>query len=265
MTAMAQEVYDECVMDIVAPEALLGDAITIKVGHSSSLKALSLLTIQIATQDLPLQHITIRSLDFHCPFKLTTTRSGELNAFILYFDTFFTTDGKDLPPDSQASVHKGDFAPGEVLRLGERRNSESGEERRRSVDATGRRKKSVDVTNAGMGTIDEKEKLASSPRAIETPLPTSSSATPLPPSLSPSSSFGPTSILSASSGKRPTLIHGSTSRRESSGAGLPKSVSFSTGPKSMPTHWKQSIFLLRTPVRVRKGALVSAPRSVYNH
>ena len=49
-------------------------------------------------------------------------------------------------------------------------------------------------------------------------------------------------------------------RRASQGEGLQgkakhKVTSFSTGPKSVPTHWKQTIFLLREPVTVDEGAL----------
>lgn len=46
------------------------------------------------------------------------------------------------------------------------------------------------------------------------------------------------------------------SRRMSSGDGLkpkPKITSFSTGPQSMPTHWKQTLFLLREPLLVDEG------------
>lgn len=39
-----------------------------------------------------------------------------------------------------------------------------------------------------------------------------------------------------------------------------KIISFSTGPKSIPTHWKQTIFLLREPLAVDEGA-VSIPIS----
>ncbi|KZT11802.1 S-adenosyl-L-methionine-dependent methyltransferase [Laetiporus sulphureus 93-53] len=51
------------------------------------------------------------------------------------------------------------------------------------------------------------------------------------------------------------------SRRMSSGEGLrgkvrPKVTSFSTGPQSMPTHWKQTIFLLRDPITVHEGTTV---------
>jgi protein arginine N-methyltransferase 3 len=47
-------------------------------------------------------------------------------------------------------------------------------------------------------------------------------------------------------------------RRASHGEGLQgktkvKVTSFSTGPKSVPTHWKQTIFLLREPFTVDEG------------
>lgn len=48
------------------------------------------------------------------------------------------------------------------------------------------------------------------------------------------------------------------SRRMSTGESLkkpkPKITSFSTGPASVPTHWKQTLFLLREPFVVHEGA-----------
>ena len=35
--------------------------------------------------------------------------------------------------------------------------------------------------------------------------------------------------------------------------GRGKIISFSTGPNSVPTHWKQTIFLLREPMTVDEG------------
>jgi type I protein arginine methyltransferase len=49
--------------------------------------------------------------------------------------------------------------------------------------------------------------------------------------------------------------------RRASQGGWPKSpgkekiTSFSTSPKSTPTHWKQTIFLLRNPFLVQEGAV----------
>ncbi len=42
-------------------------------------------------------------------------------------------------------------------------------------------------------------------------------------------------------------------RRPSQGTEKEKVTSFSTGPQSIPTHWKQTIFLLREPFVVEEG------------
>ena len=34
--------------------------------------------------------------------------------------------------------------------------------------------------------------------------------------------------------------------------------SFSTGPRSTPTHWKQTLFLLREPIVVDEGAFFAS-------
>lgn len=50
-------------------------------------------------------------------------------------------------------------------------------------------------------------------------------------------------------------IPGKARRKDSTGAGVEKGkeVSFSTGPMSIPTHWKQAIFLLREPIKAEEG------------
>ena len=53
-------------------------------------------------------------------------------------------------------------------------------------------------------------------------------------------------------------------RRMSSGGpltGRPKVTSFSTGPASMPTHWKQTVFFLREPISVAEGACLGSADS----
>ncbi|KAK0459992.1 S-adenosyl-L-methionine-dependent methyltransferase [Desarmillaria tabescens] len=45
-------------------------------------------------------------------------------------------------------------------------------------------------------------------------------------------------------------------RRPSQGADREKVTSFSTGPQSIPTHWKQALFLLREPIVVEEGSKV---------
>ncbi len=42
-------------------------------------------------------------------------------------------------------------------------------------------------------------------------------------------------------------------QRRPSGKRKPTTVSFSTGPNSFPTHWKQTVFLLKSPFRVIEG------------
>lgn len=45
--------------------------------------------------------------------------------------------------------------------------------------------------------------------------------------------------------------------RRSSQSAKSMVTSFSTGPKSQPTHWKQTLFLLREPIEVDEGTVVS--------
>ena len=50
-------------------------------------------------------------------------------------------------------------------------------------------------------------------------------------------------------------------RRASQGGsktpGEERVMSFSTGPESAPTHWKQTIFLLHEPIRAHEGTIVT--------
>ncbi|KAJ7618910.1 protein arginine N-methyltransferase [Mycena polygramma] len=46
-------------------------------------------------------------------------------------------------------------------------------------------------------------------------------------------------------------------RRASGRSAAPKITSFSTGPQSIPTHWKQTLFLLREPIVVEEGDVVT--------
>ena len=46
-------------------------------------------------------------------------------------------------------------------------------------------------------------------------------------------------------------------RRQSMGREKDKIVSFSTGPESSPTHWKQTLFILREPMFVSGGCTFS--------
>ena len=98
-----------------------------------------------------------------------------MHAFVLYFDTFFTSTGEPIPPDTSVHViEEGDPVLAEVWPLGGR-------------PYQARRMSSADPLKA---------------------------------------------------------------------RGRPRVTSFSTGPASMPTHWKQTVFFLREPVSVAEGTVV---------
>jgi protein arginine N-methyltransferase 3 len=128
-----------------------------------------------------LSEIVPRQLDFASSFTLESTaeRRTKVRAFVLYFDTFFTTTSELVPPEAKVYIVKdGDIALAEVWPVGGK------------------------------------------------PAP---------------------------------------QRRASLGDGLkgkakPKTISFSTGPKSVPTHWKQTLFLLREPITVYEGTLSDVSR-----
>ncbi|KXN82845.1 Ribosomal protein arginine N-methyltransferase rmt3 [Leucoagaricus sp. SymC.cos] len=48
-----------------------------------------------------------------------------------------------------------------------------------------------------------------------------------------------------------------TKRRQSLGPDREEITSFSTGPQSKPTHWKQTLFMLPDPITVTEGSIVS--------
>lgn len=64
-------------------------------------------------------------------------------------------------------------------------------------------------------------------------------------------------VQEAAAIKSPRPAH--HARKSSLGEGLKKQgvTSFTTGPESMPTHWKQTIFLLREAIPVEEGSLPS--------
>ncbi|KAF8343991.1 S-adenosyl-L-methionine-dependent methyltransferase [Cantharellus anzutake] len=64
---------------------------------------------------------------------------------------------------------------------------------------------------------------------------------------------GPSKARSTSDATKPLPLR----RRSTSAKKMPTVVSFSTGPNSFPTHWKQTIFLLKSPFKVIEGSIVS--------
>jgi protein arginine N-methyltransferase 3 len=116
-----------------------------------------------------LSDVTARQLDFSSSFRLVSTaqRRTKVNAFVLYFDTFFTASGFPVPPSTEVKMIKeGEAVLAELWPVG---------------------------------------------------------------------------------GK---AAH---QRRQSMGREKDKIVSFSTGPESTPTHWKQTLFVLREPMFVSGG------------
>jgi type I protein arginine methyltransferase len=162
MSPMSTDLYEEAIVDVVGPETMLSDPFVIK--------------------DLQLGTITTKHLNFSSHFTLTSTceRKTKVSALILYFDTFFTTTGKPILPNTQVKVVKeGDVTLAEIWPVGG---------------------KAAPQRRASQG-------------------------------------------------------------RESIG----KVTSFSTGPQSIPTHWKQTLFLLKEPIMVDEGGLHSVVTDLGDH
>ncbi|PCH40423.1 arginine N-methyltransferase 3 [Wolfiporia cocos MD-104 SS10] len=105
LSAMANEVYDDAIVDVVGPETMVSAPYTIK--------------------DLNLGSVTPAQLDFAAPFTLTSTaeRRTKVHAFVLYFDTFFAEDGQPVGPDVDVHVaREGDPVLAEVWPVGGRPN-----------------------------------------------------------------------------------------------------------------------------------------------
>ncbi|KAF9068611.1 S-adenosyl-L-methionine-dependent methyltransferase [Rhodocollybia butyracea] len=103
MTTMAEDLYDEAIIDVVGPQTMLSAPCVVK--------------------DLHLSSITSRQLDFSSSFKLISTvdRRSKVTAFILYFDTFFTASGNPVSPETEVQVvGKDEAVVAEVWPLGGR-------------------------------------------------------------------------------------------------------------------------------------------------
>ncbi|KAI8986156.1 S-adenosyl-L-methionine-dependent methyltransferase [Trametes punicea] len=103
LSAMAKDVYDEAVVDVVGSETVLSEPVVVK--------------------DLYLGTITSKQLDFSTPFTLVSIaeRRTKIHAFVLYFDVFFTHTGEPVPEGMDAYiVRDGDPILAEVWPLGGR-------------------------------------------------------------------------------------------------------------------------------------------------
>ncbi|KAF8657322.1 hypothetical protein AX16_002244 [Volvariella volvacea WC 439] len=152
LSEMAKDLYDDAIVDVVGPETLKSKPYTVK--------------------DLVTGQITTKELDFFSPFTLISTaeKRMKINAFVLYFDTFFTTHGKPIPSEAEVQITN-----------------------------------EHDPILADVWPVGGKNALQ---------------------------------------------------RRQSTGGMKEKVTSFSTGPKSTPTHWKQTLFLLREPITVSDDSIV---------
>ncbi|KAG7444182.1 S-adenosyl-L-methionine-dependent methyltransferase [Guyanagaster necrorhizus] len=90
LSAMADDMYDEAIIDVVGPNTMMSTPYTVK--------------------DLYLGTISPRQLNFSSTFLLVSRaeRRTKVTAFVLYFDTFFTKTGKPVSPSTQVKVVKDD-------------------------------------------------------------------------------------------------------------------------------------------------------------
>ncbi|CAA7261550.1 unnamed protein product [Cyclocybe aegerita] len=127
LSAMAHELYNEAIVDVVGPEALLSKPYAVK--------------------DLILSDITVRELDFSASFNLASTveRRTKVHSFVLYFDVFFTASGLPVPPSTEVKCIKdGEVTLAELWPVGgkpahQRRQSMGREKEKTTSFSTGPR------------------------------------------------------------------------------------------------------------------------------
>ncbi|TFK40493.1 protein arginine N-methyltransferase [Crucibulum laeve] len=125
LSAMADDLYDDAIVDVVGPETMLSTPFAIK--------------------DLLLREVTPRNLDFTSSFVLVSTaqRRTKINSLVLYFDTFFTVTGHSISPSTQVKLIKeGEAVLAELWPVGgkpapQRRQSQSREKEKVTSFSTG--------------------------------------------------------------------------------------------------------------------------------
>jgi protein arginine N-methyltransferase 3 len=130
LSVMAHDVYNEAIIDIVSPDFLASQPYLLKDFHLNS--------------------TTPRNLDFSSRFTLTSTtpKRTKIHAFVLYFDTFFTTTGDAVPPSVPVKVTKeGDVTLTEVWPVG----GQPSPQRRASMGAGLKQKEDRGVTSFSTG------------------------------------------------------------------------------------------------------------------
>ncbi|THU97998.1 S-adenosyl-L-methionine-dependent methyltransferase [Dendrothele bispora CBS 962.96] len=219
MSPMTTDIYTEAVMDVVGPHTLLSNPICVKDLHVQTLPPVPTSSTSTSHSTHP-HHPLIK---FVTPFTLTsvTSRKTTVTAFVLYFDTFFTTDGSLVPPDVPVEiVREGESIVAEVWPLGGGKvNKTPGLMKRRKSSGSGSAMRSQSRER-------EKEK-EQRDEAITNETGTLTTE--------------PSSMTAMNEGTQKVA----------------KVTSFSTGPQSIPTHWKQTLFLLREPFVVEEGSTVA--------
>lgn len=231
MSAMSTEAYDDAIIDYVANESLLSDSCIVK--------------------DLNLQTIAAKELSFTAPFTLkakdlptspaSKVKSGNTyflgklhnhrtyaTAFVLWFDTFFHPTGQQYPPEIPCKVHTsgdGDWETGDVLKL------RPSHKRRKTLES----KEAPNVSN-----LVDPDQTTTEPQSIIKPSSVGKIDSPL------------------------AQMHGPGTAGEEL-APETREESFTTGPHGTPTHWKQTVFLLKTPIEIRRGTEIHGTFSCWKN
>ncbi|KAH7910487.1 S-adenosyl-L-methionine-dependent methyltransferase [Hygrophoropsis aurantiaca] len=231
MTAMSHGVYSEAIVDVVPPDSLASEPFCVK--------------------DLPIQTIQPSQLSFSAPFVLKSntsqaqssrapqTRSPQshtrsmsassinlcgdrtkIHALVLYFDTFFNTSPHPIPEETAVRVVRSGEGVREVWRVGggRSRSRDGGKEKEEKDSGKGEGIKNKAKDGGDRSTVTT----AKSPACMPT-------------------------VRKFSEHKR----------RDTCSLDDPQIMSFSTGPASQPTHWKQTLFLLREPIFIGDDTTVT--------
>jgi protein arginine N-methyltransferase 3 len=226
LSNMVEPVYTDAAVEIVPEASLLSEPITIK--------------------DIHIPTATVHTLSFSAPFTLVSTsaRRKKCRAIVLYFDTFFP--GTPEPIKEDEPVH--------VTRQDEVRLAEVWSIRRRPSTGEG---VAFALPAATPSTAPSASASAPLSKMTEEPGTAMESPPPLPrkPSLKrPPSERKDAGVTGSGNATDAPVTRSPPTRSKSLGPPKPETMtSFSTGPASMPTHWKQTVFLLREPINVREG------------
>ncbi|KAF9450547.1 protein arginine N-methyltransferase [Macrolepiota fuliginosa MF-IS2] len=101
MSAMAEGLYEDAIVDVVGPETIASEPYAVK--------------------DLILGDISPRQLEFSSDFTLKSTvdRRTKISSFVLYFDTFFNPSGRPISSGTQVKfIKEGDAVLADIWPVG---------------------------------------------------------------------------------------------------------------------------------------------------